>query len=391
MFKLPLSWLQLIRQRARLLVTLAGIAFIVILMFVQLGFQNALYSSATQVHQNLEGDLFLLSTQYKSLTSNQSFSRNRLYQALGVKGVGAVKPLYAQFAKLKNPSTGQKYSIYMMGFDPGKPVFQLAQVNQALGHIQLPNVVLFDRNARPEFGDIAQQVEQGRTQELEVFAYNATKGYRVKVGGLFDLGPSFGVDGNLIGSSSTFLRVFGAAGRQADMIDIGVILLKPEAQPDQTAIALKQVLPSDVQVFTRQEFIAFEKNYWSKRTPIGFTLNLMLVMGFVIGVVIVYQILYNNVSNHLIAYATLKAIGYTNSYLISVVFQQAVLLAVMGYIPGLLISHQLYHLAREITRLPILMTLDLKLLILSFMIVICMLSGLFAVNKLRLADPADIF
>lgn len=391
MFKLPLFWLQLIRQRARLMVTLAGIAFIAILMFVQLGFQKALYSSATQVHQNLQGDLFLLSTQYKSLTSNQSFPRSRLYQALGIRGVAAVKPLYAQFAKLKNPSTGQKYSIYMMGFDPGKPVFRLDQINQFVSQIQLPNVVVFDRNARPEFGDIAQQFQQGRAQELEVFAYNATQGYRVKVGGLFQLGPSFGVDGNLVGSGSTFLRIFEKMGRQADMIDIGIILLNSDAHPEQTAAALRQVLPSDVQVFTRQEFIAFEKNYWSRRTPIGFTLNLMLLMGFVIGVVIVYQILYNNVSNHLTAYATLKAIGYTNSYLVGVVFQQAVLLAVLGYIPGLFVSHQLYGLAREITHLPILMTLDLKLLILLFMIVICIVSGLFAINKLRLADPADVF
>lgn len=391
MFKLPLSWLQLSRQRARLIVTLAGIAFIAILMFVQLGFQKALYSSATQVHQNLEGDLFLLSAQYKSLTSNQSFPRDRLYQARGIRGVAAVKPVYAQFAKVKNPSTGQKYSIYMMGFDPSKPVFRLAQINQSLSQLQLPNLVLFDRNARPEFGDIAKQFQQGQDPELEVFAYNATQGYRVKVGGLFQLGPSFGVDGNLVGSSSTFLRVFAAMGRQVDMIDIGVILLKPGADPDQTAAALRQELPNDVQIFTRDQFITFEKNYWSQRTPIGFTLNLMLVMGFVIGVVIVYQILYNNVSNHLTAYATLKAIGYTNSYLVSVVFQQAVLLAVLGYVPGFLISNQLYNLAREITRLPIFMTLDLKLMILSFMIVICMVSGLFAVNKLRLADPADIF
>lgn len=392
LFKIPLAWLQLARQKVRFIVALAGIAFIVVLMFMQIGFQDALYSSATQVHRSLRGDIFLLSSQYKSLTSNQSFPRTRLYQALGFNGVESVSPMYAQFAKLKNSLTGQKYSIYVIGFAPGKSVLNLPEVNQNLNRLQLPDVVLFDRNSRTEFGPIAAEFEQGNTeQEVEIFANIATTGYRVKIGGLFSLGPSFGVDGNLVVSDSTFLRIFQALGRQARMIDVGLITLKPGAEPQKVLANLKINLPNDVKVFTPQGFSNFEKDYWSARTPIGFTLNLMLIMGSVVGVVVVYQILYNNISNHLVAYATLKAMGHTNNYLLSVVLQQALILAVLGYIPGFTISLGLYDLAMHATHLPMVMSVNQALLVLSAAILMCIISGIFAMSKLRAADPADIF
>ena len=389
---LPIAWLQLARQRVRFIVALAGIAFIVVLMFMQLGFQEALYSSATQVHRNLEGDLFLLSSQYKSLTSNQSFSRTRLYQVLGFNGVESIIPLYLSFAKIKNPITGQKYSIYVIGFDPDKSGLKITEVNQHLDRLKIPDVVLFDRNSRPEFGSIAAEFEKGNSeQNLEIFAYIAATGYRVRVGGLFTLGPSFGVDGNLIVSDSTFLRIFQGVGRQSGMIDVGLVALKPGAKPQKILANLKSHLPKDVQIFTRQGFRDFEKDYWATRTPIGFTLNLMLTMGSIVGVVIVYQILYSNISNHLVAYATLKAIGYRNQYLLSVVFQQALILAILGYIPGFAISWILYEMARNATRLPMVMSFHQASLILVSTIIMCTASGALAVGKLRAAEPADIF
>lgn len=389
---IPLAWLQLARQRVRFIVALAGIAFIVVLMFVQVGCQDALYSSATQVHQSLKGDLFLLSSQYQSLTSSQSFPRNRLYQALGYDGVESVSPLYLSFAKLKNSLTGQKYSIYIIGFAPGKSVLNLPELEQKLDIIKYPDVVLFDRNSRPEFGPLAAEFEQGNIeQEVEIFAYIAITGYRVRVGGLFSLGPSFGVDGNLIVSDSTFLRIFEAMRRQAGMIDVGLITLKRSADPQKVVANLKANLPKDVKIFTRKSFVAFEKDYWSVRTPIGFVFSLMGTMGFVVGVVVVYQILYSNISNHLVEYATLKAMGFKNNYLLGIVFQQALILAVSGSIPGLAICFILYDFANNATHLPLVMSLDKALIVLIYAILMCCISGFFSMSKLRSADPGDIF
>ncbi|MBH8573813.1 FtsX-like permease family protein [Nostocaceae cyanobacterium CENA369] len=390
-FKIPLAWLQLAQQKVRFLVAIAGIAFIVLLMFVQLGFQDALYSSATAVHQNLRGDLFLVSSQYKSLTSNQSFSRTRLYQALGFDGVESVSPMYLQFAKLKNPVSGEKYSIYVIGFDPGRHVMNIPEVEQNLDKLKIPDVMLFDRNSRPEFGPIAANFDKGDTEQtIEIFPFDAPIGYKVRVGGLFSLGPSFGVDGNLIVSDSTFLRI-NPNTRPAERIDIGLITLNPGADVDRVLKNLKASLPNDVQVFTRQQFINFEKQYWSDRTPIGFILNLMLTMASVVGVVIVYQILYSNIATQFVAYATLKAIGYANNYLLNVVFQQALILAFLSYIPGFLVSIILYDFAMEATKLPIMMTVNNAILVLISVVLICMTSGALAINKLRSADPADIF
>ncbi|MBD2663054.1 hypothetical protein B6N60_00592 [Richelia sinica FACHB-800] len=390
-FKIPLAWLQLAQQRVRFVVAVAGIGFIVLLMFIQLGFQDALYSSATAVHQHLRGDLFLVSSQYKALTAIQSFSRTRLYQSLGFEGVDSVSSLYLQFAKLKNPVSGEKYSIYVIGFDPGRPVMDIPEVEQNLDKLKVPDVMLFDRDSRPEFGPIAEQFEKGNTEQtIEIFPFDAVKGYRVRVSGLFSLGPSFGVDGNLIVSDSTFLRI-NPNTRPAEKIDVGIITLKPGADPAQVLANLKENLPNDVKIFTRQEFIDFEKNYWAARTPIGFILNLMLTMASVVGVVIVYQILYSNISTQFIAYATLKAIGYTNNYLLKVVFQQALILALLGYIPGYIISVGLYDFASEATKLPIIMTVNNTVVVLVSTVLICLTSGALAINKLRSADPADIF
>ncbi|MBE9207062.1 ABC transporter [Nostoc sp. LEGE 06077] len=390
-FKIPLAWLQLAQQKIRFVVAVAGIAFIVLLMFVQLGFQDALYSSATAVHQSLRGDLFLVSSQYKSLTSSQSFSRTRLYQSLGFEGVESVSPMYLQFAKLKNPATGEKYSIYVIGFDPGNPVMNIPEIEQNLDKLKIPDVMLFDRNSRPEFGPIAAKFDQGDTEQtIEIFPFDGPIGYNVRVGGLFGLGPSFGVDGNLIVSDSTFLRI-NPNTRPAEKIDIGVITLKPGADKEKVLDNLQANLPNDVLVFTREGFINFEKQYWADRTPIGFILNLMLTMASVVGVVIVYQILYSNIATQFIAYATLKAIGYPNSYLLSVVFQQALILAVSSYIPGFLTSIILYDFAMEATKLPIMMTANNALIVFISAVLMCITSGALAINKLRSADPADIF
>jgi putative ABC transport system permease protein len=389
-FKIPLAWLQLIQQKGRFIVAIAGMAFIVLLMFVQLGFQDALYSSATSVHQSLRGDLFIVSSQYKALTSNQSFSRTRLSQVLGFNDVESVSPMYLEFAKFKNPDTGEKYPIYVIGFEPGKSVMKLPEVENNLDKLKIPDVILFDRDSRAYFGDIVKNFEEGKIEQvLEVFPFNNSTGYRVRVGGLFSIGPSFGVDGNLIVSDTTFRRIL--PNRSPDRVDIGIVSLKPGANVEKVIENIRKNLTNDVTIFSYKEFSNYEKKYWAARTPIGFILNIMLTMGSIVGIVIVYQILYSNISSQFVAYATLKAIGYENNYLLFVVFQQALILAILGYFPGFVLSLGLYDFAMDITKLPIMMTLQNALVVFISAIVMCILSGILALNKLRSADPADIF
>ncbi|MGL4881345.1 MAG: ABC transporter permease DevC, partial [Waterburya sp.] len=305
-------------------------------------------------------------------------------------GVESVSPLYFQFGKLKNIENGQKYSIFVMGIDPGKPTFNLPEINQNLNKLKIPDVALFDRDSRPEFGPIVQKFAQKQEVELEITSFNEIKlAKKFKVRSLFSLGPSFGVDGNLITNYSTFLDIF--TDRSADLIDLGIIILKPNANQQEVQANLVANLSQDVQVIAPTELIALEKKYWDLRTPIGFIFKIMVFMGFIVGVGITYQVLYSNISNHLVAYATLKAIGFTDNYLLKAVFQQAFILAVLGYLPGIFLSILLYSIAKDATHLPVIMTSNKVIEVFISIFLMCTISGTLAVQKLRSVDPAEIF
>ncbi|MBW4636300.1 MAG: ABC transporter permease DevC [Iphinoe sp. HA4291-MV1] len=381
--KISLAWLQLKREKTRLAVALAGITFADILMFMQLGFRDSLYYSNVRLHTSLQGDIVLINNQSNALLSMKSFSQRRLYKALDLQAVQSVHPIYLDYTPWKNPSTGRSRNLLIIGMNPAVNLLELPGVQENLEKIKLPDIVLYDRSSRQEYGPIATEFEQGRTVAAEV------NNRRIKVGGLFTLGASFGADGNLITSDVNFLRIFPY--RQRGLINIGLIRLKPGGDATVVAQNLKNYLPRDIKVLTKQEFINYERHYWESGTAIGFIFTLGTIMGFIIGTVIVYQILYTEVADHLAEYATLKAIGYTQKYLLLVLLQEALILSVLGYIPGLTITMFLYDRAREATLLPVFMSLGRAVMVLIMTMIMCFISGTIAMRKLRSADPADIF
>ena len=381
--KIPLSWLQLTREKTRLAVALAGIAFADILMFMQLGFRDALYYSNVRFHNSLQGDIVLINSQSNAILAMRSFSQRRLYKALELSAVQSVHPIYLDFTIWKNPVTGRPRSILIFGMNPETNLVNLPGVQENLDKLKLPDVVLFDRSSRVEYGPIAVNYDQGKPVTAEV------RRRRIKVGGLFTLGASFGADGNLITSDLNFFRIFN--NRQKGLIDIGLIRLKPGADANVVAQQLRKYLPNEVNVLTKQEFIDFERSYWANSTAIGFIFTLGTVMGFIVGTVIVYQILYTEVADHLAEYATLKAIGYTQNYLLTVILQEALLLAVLGYFPGIVFALFMYDSARNATLLPVFMSFERATMVLILTMLMCIISGAIAVRKLRSADPADIF
>ena len=381
--KIPLAWLQIKRERTRLAVALAGIAFADILMFMQLGFRDSLYYSNVRFHSSLNGEIVLINSKSSALLSMKRFSQRRLYRARDLKEVKSVYPIYLDYTSWKNPINGIPRNLLVIGINPKNQILNLPGLQENLKKTQLPNVVLYDRSSRQEYGPIAAKLEQGNLVKAEV------RRRSIKVGGLFTLGASFGADGNLITSDVNFLRIFN--NRQRGLIDIGLIKLKPGYNPTLIARKLRRYLSSDVKVLTKQEYIDFERNFWASSTAIGFIFTLGTIMGFIVGTVIVYQILYTEVADHLVEYATLKAIGYTQKYLLTVILQEALILALLGYIPGVIFSLFLYHSARAATLLPVFMSLSRAFLVLTLTIIMCFMSGSIAVRKLKYADPADIF
>ncbi len=381
--KTPLAWLQLTHEKVRLLVALAGIGFADILIFMQLGFRAALYESTTLIHQKLNADLVLISPQSEAFHLMKPFSRRRLYQTLGMKEVKSVSPLYIDLGDWKNPETGKIRSIMALGFNPSTPILDLPEVNQNLAYIKLPDTFLFDTASRPEFGRITELYIEKKQIETEI------NDRQIKVEGIYNLGPSFAVDGTVITSDINILRLFPL--RQRENIEIGLINLQENADPQLVKTKLESYLGADIKIMTHDEFVALEKNYWATSTPIGFIFLLGASMGFVVGIVIVYQILYSDVSDHLSEYATLKAMGYGDRYLLIVVFQEALMLAILGFLPGFGISIGLYELTKVATRLPLVMQLSRAIMVLILTIIMCFVSGVIAVRRLQDADPADIF
>lgn len=379
----PLAWRQIMKEKTRLAIAVAGIAFADMLMFLQMGFQDALYDSATQPHRLLEADLVMTNPQFQTLFSVKSFSRERLYQALSHEGVESVSYVYIGSGEWKNPETRFNRAILIWGVDPEASSFKLPQVKQNKTQLKLLNNVLFDRASRPEYGNIADAVEKHRTLEAELNQQN------IQVTGLFTIGSSFAADGNVITSDSTFLKLF--PDHQPEQITVGLIHLKPGFKSNQVEAKLNQELSKDVRVLTPENFAAVEKYYWESQGAIGFIFGLGVTVGFIVGIVIVYQILYSDVADHLPEYATLKAMGYSDGYLIVVLLQEALLLAALGYIPGFLISLALYQLTYVATLLPVGMTLSRAISVFILTVVMCGFSGAVAMQKLQSADPADIF
>jgi putative ABC transport system permease protein len=379
-----LAWRQLSRERTRILVAIAGIAFADVLMFLQIGFRSALFNGAVQFHDRLDGDIMLVSDRYKALIALDRFTERRLYQALGYEGVQSVSPVYLQPVQWKNPENKQIWNLYAIGFNPDDNVLNLPTVQANLERLKQPDTVIFDEGSRAEFGPVSKLFKEHGVFSTEV------ENRQVEVVGLFKLGTSFGINGNLITSDINFLRLFRER-RQKGLIDVGVIKLELGANAAQVLQNLRSGLPDDVRIMSKQEFMDQEKSFWNTSTPVGYVFDLGAVIGFIVGAVIVYQILYSDVSDHLPEYATLKAIGFKDRYLLLVVFQESLILAAMGFIPGFLISLGFYQVTRQATLLPMLMTLDRALFILVLTASMCSISAAIAIRKLQSADPAEVF
>ena len=381
--RIPLSWLLLTRQPARLAVALAGIAFAGILMFMQLGFRDGLFDASVTIHKLFDADLVLMSPRTMSSIGMAGFPRRRLIQAMADPQVEGTTPVHWNLLLWRNPQTRTTRSILALGFDPGDPLFTDPGLAAKAEVLSQRGRVLFDELSRPEFGPIADWFRQGKVVETEV------AGKRVRVAGLVALGPSFGADGNIITSRETFLRLM--PNTPPGSIELGLIRLTPGADSSAVAARLKRSLPEDVTIYTKKGFEEFEKNYWRSSTAIGFIFTLGAAMGFVVGCVIVYQILYSDVSDHLPEYATLMAMGYRLLTLLGVVAREGLILAVLGYVPAWLAGQGLYALVRSGTRLPVEMDGQRSLLVFAMIFTMCMGSAFMAMRKLADADPAEIF
>jgi putative ABC transport system permease protein len=379
----PLGWRQLAHRPLRLVVAVAGIAFAVLLILMQLGFRAALFESTLRFHERFRYDIALFSKDSVFIVRPAPFTSRRLYQALGDPEVEWVSGVHIFPGVWKNPWNNERRAINVMGVDPAIDLLDTPGFADGHALLRRQDVVLFDAAARPEFGPVREHFETNGSFETEI------NDRTIEVVGLLEIGPSFGIDGTVITSEDNWLRLF--PDRSRDDIQLGLVRLKAGADPVAVRDRLRQELPGDVLVMTRADFIARERAYWSGATPIGYVFAFGAIMGLVVGAIIVYQILFADVSEHIREYGTLRAIGYSNRFVSGIVMQQAAILAVLGYVPGALAAHVLYGAAAGATRLPLYLTPERGAVVFGLTLGMCLLSGFLALRKVRRLDPAEVF
>ncbi|MBW4539466.1 MAG: ABC transporter permease DevC [Myxacorys chilensis ATA2-1-KO14] len=377
----PLAWSQLSHQKVRLIVGLAGISFANILIFMQVGFRAAMFDGVSRIQEHLQGDLFLVNKTGQFL-GNKTFSKAQLYRANAIAGIASVDPLYYSRSSWVNPKTKELADVNIIAFNPARSVMDLPEIQGQLSTIVQQDTVLFDSKSLASLGPVSELFNTGESINT------AVSGRKMWVGGLYSLGSSLFKQGHIVMSDTNYLRVVGQAG--ADEVHLGIITLEPGTNPDAVIQGLQRLLPQDIKVLNRQEFIALEQGYWAKQPP-GIIFNFGTVMGFIVGIVIVYQVLYTDVNDHLPEYATLKAIGYADLQLLGIIFQEALILGVLGFLPGFACSVGMYGLLGNLTRVAIVMRFDVALQVFILTLLMCLISAALAVRKLQSADPADVF
>jgi putative ABC transport system permease protein len=383
--KIPLAWKNLTEHKLRLLASVAGVAFATTLMFMENGFRKAILDSMVNVIERIDGQVVLVSRTLYTLAVPFSFPMERVVQARGVEGVASASPMYTvtQSSFWRNPATGREQRVCVVGYAPEDDLLDLPELDENREQWSRPATAMADELSRADrFGVF----EAGQVSELA--------GKRFEVVGTFSLGINIQTNGNLVVSDRNMMLAFPELDGPSLLdrkVHVGVIRTRPDADPRRVRDALAATLPPDVRALTLDDFIARERGFWDKVAPIGTVFYIGVVMGFVVGSVICYQVLYSDISDRLPEFATLKAMGYSNFALYRVVLGQAFYLALMGYAAGLVVCYFLFYWVHRMTGLPMDVARTDPYAILLLTVLMCMGSGAYAARRVISADPAQLF
>lgn len=381
--RMPIGWLQLTHSRTKLVAALAGVAFANVLVFVQLGILSSLNDSITASYSLFDADIAISATDANTLTEGSNVPRQYMFRALAVPGVAAATPVYVGNANWLR-DTGEEISFNVFGFDPQAIGFVTGKIDQTLRLATTRDVVLIDRTTRGLEEMQLDTLAPDRPLRFELTGRSMT------AVGNFSVGGGFAADGTLVASDQTFLGLFPK--RSAGAPDHILVKLEPGANMQSVLNGIRTLVPPDLaRVRSLENAAADDRRYQTTERPTGLIFGFGVVIGVLVGLVIVYQVLSTDVADHLREYATFKAMGYPHSFFLGIVFEEALILALLGFIPGLLVSWAFYIMLAGATGLPIAMDAGRALTVLLGTIAACSLSGALATRRLANADPADLF
>ena len=375
------AWRILTYQKGRTALAVGGIFVAILLIFVELGFFIAVPQGGLLFYDNMRFDLLVTSTRYVHQSESGTFARARLAQVRANPDVARASAVYIGGTKWQDPDGGKRIDASVIGFDPGSSIFTVPDILAQSHLLEHKDTVLVDRQTRDIFGSL----DPGRVVDLG--------GHKVTIGGRYTLGTGFLGLAVVLASEETFFGIFGTGPRPRprDTINLGLVTLKPGADPDTVAGALRDVLPADTQIFTRDQLAANEVAFWTTKTGTGLIFGSGLVVAFVVGIMILYQTLATQITRQLPQFAMLKAIGHTNRLLEAIVLIQAMVVMLAAFLPAVGVSLWVYSVIRAQTLLPATMTLTQLAGVFAVGVFMSVVSGLLSLLRLRRADPAEIF
>jgi putative ABC transport system permease protein len=375
--KALVAWRMITHEKGRSALAIGGILVANLLVFLQLGFYMSVPQGGLLFYDAMRFDLMLTSSAYVYQAQSSNFPRRRLFQALQLPEVAHANALYHASGRWLNTDAGLARDVFVMGFKPSELIFEVPEIERQIDVVQRPDTILVDAASRSEFGAL----DPGRRVEVEQRS--------VAIGGTYRLGTGFVGLGVAITSDLNFVRMFPS--QRLNEVNLGLLTLKPGADPDQVAARLREILPADTAVFTRAELTSHEVRHWVTRTSTGLIFGFGVLVAVAVGLVILNQTLSTQVNHQLPQYATLKAMGYTDRDLGGIVLSLGLVMSTISYVPAVAISVVLYWIIRRATLLPIEMTATRMVVVLAIAWGVSALSALATLRLLRRADPVDLF
>ncbi len=372
-----LAWRILTYDKGRTALAVVGVFMAILLVFVQLGFFIAVPQGGMLLYDRTRFDLLIASTGYEYQVQPGEFPLLQLDRARTAPEVALAAPLYFGSAKWRSGEDGKAPDVFVIGLDPQDRIFTSEDLNRQLPILDPADTALVDSATRAMFGPLT----TGRVVDIA--------GDKVKIGGNYVLGTGFMGLGVILVSTENFVRIFPF--RKLGQVNLGLIQLKQGVDPDRAATSLRKLLGGDIQIFTRPELEAHETAYWTTRTSVGLLFGSGLIVSFIVGVMVVYQILATQVSRQLPQFATLKAVGYGDRFLNGTVVTMALLIVLAGFFPALVAALGVYVVIREETLLPVEMSGPRIAIVFAATLAMAAASALLSMSSLRRADPADLF
>ncbi|MBD1845735.1 FtsX-like permease family protein [Cyanobacteria bacterium FACHB-63] len=401
----------------RFLVAQAGIVFAVSLVTIQVGVLRGFDRSVARLVDQSSADLWVASKDIVHLELSSPMPAKRVEDAQKIPGIDRAEAVMIR-TSIWRDSTGKINPIRIFGFDPNSRLFAGWQVSQgSLSALNQPYTVmadskslkalglnqLNDRGAIGAFNALPAQfvatAEDTQSIASSSFIYTSLENANAYGIGGADTGvtctrqaegeiaclnqnPGFN---NPVANPASPRRV-----NVQDPISFVLIRAKPGQDLNQLKQRLEATLPN-TRAFTQSEIANLTRAYWTTRTGVGFILGLGATVGFIVGMVIVGQILYSSVSDHMREFGTLKAMGASNWVIYSVILEQALWMAVLGYLPSLALCVGLGAWTQAAQNIMILITPATGVGMFVLTVVMCVGSALFAVQKVTRVDPAIVF